>query len=226
MENIKIYKLIDPISKEVRYVGKTKGKLSKRLSEHLSRAKNNTYLHVYCWIRLVLKNNLIPTIELIEDCIDTNWEEREKYWISYYPNLTNISNGGITYLGQYQRKIDFVSSSIKKVIKYDLDGNFLCIYPSITEASEGKDSVRKHISCCCNMKRKSTNGFQWRYYTENYEIKINKHTKEIKNMFIKGHILNKGKKLSDKHKQNISLGHIRKTYRKHNEIININESNI
>jgi len=215
MKNIKIYKLLHPITNEIRYIGKTKNVLSKRYSEHIARAKQGHDSHVYCWIGKLLKDNLKPTIELVEECTEDNWEEREQYWISYYPNLTNISKGGITYFGEYHKRPDFVSSVIKKVIKYDMTGDFVCVYDSITIASEGNKSLRKHISNCCSNKRQSAGGFQWRYHTEDYSLKIEPYVKRLSSTILKkGHTMNKGKSLSDKHKQNLSLSHIGKTYKK------------
>jgi hypothetical protein len=205
MKNIKIYKLLDPITNEIRYIGKTKNVLSKRYNEHISRAKKGHHLHVYCWISKLLKDNLKPKIELVEECTENNWEEREQYWISFYPNLTNISKGGITYFGQYHKSPDFVPSVIKKVIKYDINGNFICVYDSITIASEGSESLRKHISNCCNNKRQSAGGFQWRYYAEDYSLKIETYVKRLsKSVFIKGHTINKGNKIKESAKLKMS----------------------
>jgi hypothetical protein len=206
MEKIKIYKLVDPRTNKIRYVGKTKNTLHKRYTEHLYRAKQGHNSKVYSWIRKLLKLNLKPLIELIEYCESNNWEEREKYWISYYPNLTNISEGGITYFGkQYVQSPNFVSSVIKKVIKYDMNGNFICIYDSITIASEGNKNLRRHISGCCNNKRQSAGGFQWRYYTENYPLKIDAYKKRLSSsVFVKGHTLNKGIKIKESAKLKMS----------------------
>lgn len=53
----------------------------------------------------------------------------------------------------------------KKVYKYDLDGNFICEYNSMSEAAEynGNPNGFKHISSCCNQKRKSAMGFRWSF---------------------------------------------------------------
>ena len=53
----------------------------------------------------------------------------------------------------------------KKVYKYDLDGNFICEYPSMSEASRHCGSLNgfKHISQCCNNKRRSALGFRWSF---------------------------------------------------------------
>lgn len=99
MEEYKIYSLNDPNTNEVKYVGKTVSPLSKRLSSHY-RDKSHSYkTH---WICSLKDENLKPIIKLIEICSEDNWEEREKYWISYYRKITNLTN----YLdgGQGQQK--------------------------------------------------------------------------------------------------------------------------
>jgi len=93
---VKIYKLIDPNTLEIRYIGKTIQTIKKRLSAHITRTKQERVYHVNCWIYSLLLRNQKPIIELIENCEDTLWEEREKYWIQYYgiDNLCNHSLGG------------------------------------------------------------------------------------------------------------------------------------
>lgn len=89
---VKIYKLIDPETLEVRYVGKTVQPLKKRLSGHITKSKNSRTAHVNCWIYSLLLKGKKPIIELIEEV--ENWKEREQYWIAYFPNLCNHSIGG------------------------------------------------------------------------------------------------------------------------------------
>ena len=79
----------------IKYVGKTKCSLSKRLSEHLNGAlKRKCKTHKDNWIRKTYKNGYEIKIKLIEECSDNIWEEREKYWIKEIPNVTNIAEGG------------------------------------------------------------------------------------------------------------------------------------
>jgi hypothetical protein len=94
-----IYALIDPITREIRYVGKANNpynRLNKRHG-HLSceRTCHKTY-----WIRSLLKQNLKPTYCILEQCSSKKkiWSERERDWIAFgkkigWP-LTNETNGG------------------------------------------------------------------------------------------------------------------------------------
>jgi len=94
MKNIIIYTLSDPITKEVRYIGKTKCSIIKRLNHHINKSKNNPTTHRDRWVKSLLTKNMFPTIEIIdEDIIDY-----ESFWISQFIlwgfNLTNMTSGG------------------------------------------------------------------------------------------------------------------------------------
>lgn len=95
MKIIYIYILIDPLTNDIRYVGKTTN-LARRLNAHINRAKQNKY-HSARWINSLIQKDLKPIMTTIEECNEDNWEEREIYWISYYRklfDLTNILDGG------------------------------------------------------------------------------------------------------------------------------------
>lgn len=95
VKTIYIYSLKDPETNEIRYVGKTTN-INTRLKAHITRSKHNKY-HSARWVQSVLKRGFRPIIELIEECNEENWVEKEKYWIAYYRelfDLTNILDGG------------------------------------------------------------------------------------------------------------------------------------
>ena len=94
----KIYALKDPISSEIRYIGKTKNSLQKRLYEHCTIRNLKPNNHKNNWIKYLLKSEQRPIIVLIEEVEELNWQEREIYWINFYKNkgsnLTNSTDGG------------------------------------------------------------------------------------------------------------------------------------
>lgn len=99
MENIKytIYKLIDPTTNQIRYVGLTFNDLKMRLKSHLSESGKS---HKIFWIKKLKNQGFVPIIESIEDNIAT-YEiacEREIYFIDYFKSigceLTNMATGG------------------------------------------------------------------------------------------------------------------------------------
>lgn len=92
---VKIYALRHPDTLEIRYVGKTVRSLSRRLGNHIANAKGNKHnKHLSNWILKLLAVGKRPLIELIEECEHSIWQEKEKYWISKYPNLINLTSGG------------------------------------------------------------------------------------------------------------------------------------
>lgn len=92
---IKIYILVDPISNQVRYVGKTCQSLSKRLNGHFFK-KSRT--HTSSWIKSLKSKNKIPIIELLDEVPEPEWIFWEQHYISLFKswgyNLTNHSIGG------------------------------------------------------------------------------------------------------------------------------------
>lgn len=97
--NIFIYVLKDPNNNEIRYVGKTKNTLNKRLYEHCTIRNLKPKTHKNFWIKLLLSNNRRPIIELLEICNENNWKKREIFWINQFTNLTNTTLGGEGALG-------------------------------------------------------------------------------------------------------------------------------
>lgn len=95
VDTIKIYVLKEPDTLKVRYVRMTSKTLKQRLRKHLDNAlytKHN--LHLCNWIIKYYNKDILPIIELIEECTKENWQEREKYWITQYNDLLNITEGG------------------------------------------------------------------------------------------------------------------------------------
>lgn len=62
----KLYKILDPITDEVVYIGNTTLPLSVRLHRHLTKARRNQgRADIHAWMRKVLEIGLRPKIELI-----------------------------------------------------------------------------------------------------------------------------------------------------------------
>jgi hypothetical protein len=116
----KIYGLKSKNENFIRYVGYTKLKLTKRLTNHLTEARNRD-THKDRWIR---SNNLNIDIVLIEENINS-FElvlEREIYWIKKYKeefniDLVNSTNGGNGTVGRFlteDQKINLRNKNLGK----------------------------------------------------------------------------------------------------------------
>ncbi len=97
--NVFIYSLSDPRNNEVRYVGKAVN-IEKRFAGHLWEEKRTD--RKTRWIKSLKQLGLKPileTLEIIQDSDDNDWQERERFWITYLRflgcRLTNLEIGGI-----------------------------------------------------------------------------------------------------------------------------------
>ena len=104
---IKIYTLSSTRDiNNIRYVGKTKQKLSRRLSQHLLDAKNYKKKGIYTnynynWINKEIQdgyNIVILELDSMEFSYGENWKWFEQYWICQIKvwgfKLTNLTEGG------------------------------------------------------------------------------------------------------------------------------------
>ena len=105
MRNAKIYGLVDPRTRELRYVGKTVRKLTVRKRQHIKGAlkpSKNSFdrhrPHKDYWLLKLLRAKLEPEIILLELVPEVAWQEAEQFWIEYFnflgANLTNATDGG------------------------------------------------------------------------------------------------------------------------------------
>lgn len=103
-------------------------------------------------------------------------------------NLTSISNvllGVTRYAGEWQWRyyngdnsdIEPVTTKEKSVYQFDLQGNLIKCWRSISEASksfENSNAVRISIGRCCNGQYNQAKGYFWSF-NKKFEYKTNKH---------------------------------------------------
>lgn len=118
MKDIIIYKLSDPFTGKTRYIGKTKEDLGIRLYGHIYAAKTEDNEKAK-WINGLIKEGVNPIIEVIEIVKESEWEEKEVFYIKKYrekeKDLLNIANGGKC---NYETSGDFRRKSKKQQLKY------------------------------------------------------------------------------------------------------------
>lgn len=160
-----IYLLRDPVTKEVRYIGKAND-IKQRFRAHCNPARaRNKNTHKFNWIKSLTRQGLRPELEIIEEVPIKAWKERERYWVKHYRKLgnklTNATSGGdgLTMGNQTSFK---VGQNGKPVVQLTLEGEYVKTYPSVRSA-EKQFGVRTRIRHVCNGTRKTAKGFIWTY---------------------------------------------------------------
>lgn len=102
-----IYKLVDPNTKECRYIGKSNNPKS-RLKQHIFQAKSDcrqsgTSTPKSTWIKSLIDSGEIPIVSIVETCNSDNVLSREKYWIKKEAEAgSNLTNLDIVGRGKYK----------------------------------------------------------------------------------------------------------------------------
>lgn len=96
MEYCYIYTLSDPITKEIRYIGKANN-LKERYKNHINDARD-IGTHKRNWINSLKKKDLKPEIEVLDYVEISKWQYWETFWINQFNvwgfNLLNYTDGG------------------------------------------------------------------------------------------------------------------------------------
>ena len=96
---------------------------------------------------------------ILEDGIQSQSEanEKEKYYIKKYKTTDRKYGYNLQDGGSEQTVLSI------KVYQYDLDGNYIGEYNSISDAMRDNNISNGKISDCCKGKRKSIGGYMWSY---------------------------------------------------------------
>jgi hypothetical protein len=150
-----IYLFLDPITTEVKYVGKTTRNVLIRIAEHFRLRESTANIELK---NFLAKHNCEPTIMLKKYPIHL-LDKAEKYWINYYKQdnkLLNFSSNTPSY------NLNFKDlHKVRKVARVNLHTGELTEYSSTSEAADKNGVHIGNISQCLSGKRKSTGGFAW-----------------------------------------------------------------
>ena len=171
-----IYTLTDPISNDIKYIGKTKNPKD-RLQRHMSPySLKQSWQSKNKWLKNLKNNGLKPIMELLDEGDENNIDDLEIYWIAQFKtwgfNLKNETEGGQnpTPKGSRlkERHVQNLNKSNKRkkiVVQYNIDNTFVAEYESISEAE--RQTTFHHVSDCCNGKRKQCGNYYFRF-KDNY----------------------------------------------------------
>lgn len=147
---IYIYALKDPETGLIRYIGRTKCP-SKRLCEHHQEKRLKTKTHHNHWIRSLIQKGLRAKMEILEECDESNWSEREKHWIATLPNLSNTTAGGEGEYIRFKKRIQSEDEKNKiglTVSTHHKNGIYKESYPKLSRALQGRKKPNsKSIYC-------------------------------------------------------------------------------
>ena len=115
-----IYSLKDPRDYQIKYIGKTID-IDRRRKEH-NQIHRNKKSKKNSWIIHLIKNGMQPIMEVLEECKELDWVERERYWIRYYNelgfNLKNMTLGGESNDGYVFTKEDRLKQSKSQRLRH------------------------------------------------------------------------------------------------------------
>lgn len=117
MKTTFIYKLTCPVSKTVRYVGKSDNPV-KRLYHHLN---DNDSTKKYHWIKELKSIGLVPSMGIIKEVPVEEWPKWEKFYIAHYIglgfSLVNSTHGGGYSSGKRRPGFKFNSSFLRILVE-------------------------------------------------------------------------------------------------------------
>jgi GIY-YIG catalytic domain/NUMOD1 domain len=192
-KTVKFYVLIEKDKGLPFYVGYTTTSLKKRLTSHLCDARRHPNRRICKKISQLKASNVKIIIKELEIFNYSDKKEvivivnkREPFWINYFRKkdyiLYNTGKGGnVANIAEA-----VTSSQTKPVNVYDLEGNFINYFKSISEANRKLFTNRERtgdIVCVCKGKKFSILGYVFRYKGESfkkYKKKPNTKTSEGK----------------------------------------------
>ena len=179
---VKIYCLYEPHTCKIRYIGRTKSLLKRRLSQHISKAKNNySNSHKENWIRKLLKNGIRPKIKLLK-IIKCSWEEShvfEKKIIQKHFLKHSLVNGDDRGPGNFAKNVDSkVEEERRMKLKehYSKEKNKSQFYNELYCYDSNGDFYKKYKSAIFASKELNINAAKisrMMYAFDNKKMKVN-----------------------------------------------------
>ncbi len=190
MKTTFIYELIEPITDETRYIGKTNNP-SYRFKTHIREvSKKNT--HKNNWIKSLLKQNLEPVLNIIDEVKESESSYWERFYISLYKvwncRLTNSTLGGDGH-----NREDVLGRKNPMYGKHHSEET----KKKISQIHKGKPSCRKGVSLSQKTKDKIKESWKNRS-----SIILSSEKKISKSLKLS--LALKGKTFSEEHKKSLS----------------------
>lgn len=169
------------------YIGSSNN-IANRLRNHrntLIKCKHHNHTMQNCFNKYGLESILF---EVIEECPEDILLEREAYYIqTICPDINHIldptrpkfDKDTIKLAVETRKRNNLLfnrrPANIKKVYQYDIDGNFIKEWKTLSDAANFYNCNISSLSACCRNKAKTAKGFQWSYIKENRTKIVRKH---------------------------------------------------
>lgn len=124
----------------------------------------------YC--RIGLSNNSKVKFYFVHNLVIETFRGKQNLSVDHIDcNKQNNKIDNLEYVTQQENCIrawknglcKIVPYNEKPVIQYDLDGNLINVFKSVSEASRKTNIAKQHISLCCNNLRAKTHGFIFKF---------------------------------------------------------------
>jgi len=174
-----IYTLAHPITKEVRYVGKTNNFHARALT-HVSDVNKGKITHKTNWLKSLFNKGLYAEMELLDEVLESEWIFWERFWINQFKvwgfNLVNHTEGGdgltMRNSGSFKKGHKPWNSGSKgikikpnkNVHQYNaITGVFIKTWDTAKQAGDALNINAQGIGQCANSRAKSAGGYIWKY---------------------------------------------------------------
>jgi hypothetical protein len=180
-EMMNVIYCIENLEDNKKYIGLTCF-FKKRIAAHVNALNNNKHGNIYlqrAWNKYGKNNFKIYII-----CICTNYHilnEMERFFIKMFKTYDDNFGYNLTFGGDSEKRTEIAIKDLinfwtklrgKKILQYDKEGNFIKEFESISQASKEIKKGKRDISRILNKEIGTCGGYQWRYYKENYLLKI------------------------------------------------------
>lgn len=178
-----IYILTDPLTNQIKYVGKANDP-KERYKNHKNRCRDKN-THKRNWMNKLRLKSLYPEIEIIDKVLASEWHYWEKFWIAYYKflgcNLVNHTSGGdgLTFGNQTSFKkgqVPWNKGTAKSIIKKGF--NQKCLETSFKKGNiswnkgkTGYSTTKKGTNVSKKVKQKISNTLKGRPSLKKRKVK-------------------------------------------------------
>lgn len=169
-----IYKITNRINGKA-YIGSTKN-VKQRWAKHKALLRHNHHPNFHMQAAWNKYGEDSFVFEIVEECVPDELLSREQFFIdTIKPEYNQTATAGkVEMTSELRQKLSAstksaykegrLSKATKKVYQYDLRGNYIREFNSLTEASLSTKTDLTHLSEALHGKCNIAGGFVWRFY--------------------------------------------------------------